>query len=124
MSAGASYTATGGLNETSRAVNPVASGPRADASVTYAISRSLRTATIAHGELAQLTASQCYTTDGQTVAGDTHCRPSNELVRVTQGLIDSVSRRTTLTLDAGVAGTRFRTDANLPFQNGISRAGR
>ncbi len=123
VSAGASYTATGGLNETSRAVNPVASGPRADASVTYAISRSLRTATIAHGELTQLTASQCYTTDGQTVAGDVNCRPSNELVRVTQGLIDAVTRRTTLTLDAGVAGTRFRTDANLPFQSNIFPTG-
>jgi hypothetical protein len=91
--------------------------------VTYAISRSLRTATIAHAELTQLTASQCYTTDGQTVAGDTHCRPSNELVRVTQGLIDAVARRTTLTVDAGVAGTRFRTDANLPFQSGIFPSG-
>ena len=44
-------------------------------------------------------------------------------MRVTQGLIDSVTRRTTLTLDAGVAGTRFRTDANLPFQSGIFPSG-
>jgi hypothetical protein len=110
----AGYSAGGGLDPNSRLVDPLAYGPHGDASFSYALSRSLRTVTGAHAEVTAFTASQCFSTSGQATAE--LCRPEDQIVTVSQGLRDSLSPLTSLSVDAGAAYTRFRTDTGAPFQ--------
>jgi hypothetical protein len=118
FSLGGGYIAAGGLDEASRNASPLAYGPRADASFGYALSRSLRTVTMAHAELTDLTASQCYSADGVALPS-LQCRPENELAVLSQGLRDSITRATSLSVDGGIAYARFRTDVGLPFNGNL-----
>lgn len=120
---GGGYFAGGGLDETSRLVDPLAYGPRADASFSYVLSPTLRTVTSAHAEMTDFTASQCYTTDGLLIVGQAECRPESELATVAQGLRDSLTRSTTLSFDAGVSFTQFQVDANAPAVPQVFPAG-
>jgi hypothetical protein len=108
------YGVSGGLDEVSRSVSPLAYGPHADASVGYVLSRSLRTVTLASAQLTNFTATQCYTSNGTFVPG-TGCHPEDQLALVTQGLRDSLGRTWLLSIDAGAALTRLRTDSGVPF---------
>jgi hypothetical protein len=119
LSLGGGFFVAGGLDEQSRLVTPVAYGPRADASYSYAITRELRTITIGHAELSNLSATQCYTQNGDIVPGFTFCRPQNEYASVSEGLRDQLSRTTAVSVDAGIALTRYRTDVPKPYKENL-----
>jgi hypothetical protein len=118
-SIGGGYTAAGGLDESSRLILPLGYGPRADASFTYGVSRSVSATTHAHAELTDFTASQCYADDGTPLPSDISCHPKNELGLIGERLSDSLTRSTQVSVDGGVAVTRFRTDTALPLQTQV-----
>jgi hypothetical protein len=112
------YIAAGGLDQESRATFPLSYGPRADASFGYSLSRTLRTVTAAHAEMADFSATQCYADDGTPLAS-TDCHPEDQLAQISQSLRDTLSRSTLLTVGAGVSYARFRSDSGAPYQTNV-----
>ncbi len=118
---GGGYVASGGLDHDSRTVLPFGYGPRADAAFTYAVSRSIRATTHAHAELSDFTASQCYDDQGNPLLSAMGtsvqtCHPMNELAVFGERISDALTRKTQVSVEGGVALTRFRTDSGFPLQ--------
>ena len=111
------YLWSGGLDGASQSVIPNQYGPRADASFSYALTRSDQLVTNAYAQDTQFSEALCVTSTGVVdPTASQVCSPEVQIGQIQEGVRHGWSGSTSLEVDGGGAFARTRPDRSAPFQ--------
>jgi hypothetical protein len=112
----ASYSLSGGVTDSARAILPFQYGPRVDGTLSYVVSRRDLMVTTAYAFSTDFTTGPCA---GFTVVmGATvpTCAPQIRLAYLTEGVRHAIDGATVLSVSAGAAAAAFRIDTDVDYE--------
>jgi hypothetical protein len=114
FSLGASYGLAGGLDESSRSLEPPMTTVEGDASLFHKVSRVDSLTTAASAQDVKFTDAPCLTPDGALIPNVT-CQPDSQLFLLNETYGHALDAATTLSVGGGPAFVRSRTTDNMSF---------
>lgn len=129
-SADAGYSLAGGVDASSRAALPLLFGPRAGASLSYAVSRTDRWITAATGQHLDSTIALCpppvtgvVQPQMPVTPAALDCQPESDIVQGSESWSHRFSRSTTMVVGAGVSAAESRLTHHDPYQKSVFPTG-
>jgi hypothetical protein len=134
LSAGAAYLTSGGADAKSRLSLPESYGPRADASLSYSVSRRDQVVTSAFGQAANVTGVACTPTGvaagspppGTTAAtggAQSTCAAQDQLAHLDEAVNHAVAPTAMFSVGIGASVARSRPSGDLPYRTVLFPSG-